>query len=536
MSEGFSEKELAILSRYVTNTEGSIFALTHLPEVVKGALFSRYSRSSSSLRSLLLKEFIPNEWSSFNSCSSVNEQQLDVEKAQDFYNRILDGYGDDSIGELGGAHLAIENLSLIATKVIEDARIGGSPLEKSTRYVFFQKTSQQEYPFYKEPRLITSPYRNLYLDTCSSLFHTYSQLISPLTAILESRNSRPSSLSLAAYSAALRAQVLDCLRGLLPASTLTNMGVYGNGRFFEKLLQTLNVHPLKELQEIGEQSYRELHKVIPSFIRRASKDHRDQNSYSSYRKQLSSALQALPTPDLHSLKNLSSPVGVRLIYYDQDAPLRVAAALLFPHVEVGLERLHEHCRHLSEKEVDHILDSAVQHRQHRRQKSPRALEHAMFTFECLADFGAYRDLQRHRILTQERQRLSCNFGYHLPRELLDTPLCAEYTLALESAKNSYDTIAREFPEEAQYLVPMAYHIRWYFHVNLRSLQWLCELRSSPAGHPVYRWIAQELAQQVSMVFPSFRRFFKFVDFGGYELGRLSQEVRSEQNKQVRQRV
>src|SRR5690606_22957744 len=165
-------------------------------------------------------------------------------------------------------------------------------------------------------------------------------------------------------------------------------------------------------------------------------------------------------------------------------------------------------------------------RQNRRHKSPRALEHAEFTFEIVADYGIYRDLQRHRTLTQERQLLTCNLGYYIPKELLGTDMEKDYREAMDKAKGVYDEIASELPEEAQYVVPMAYNIHWYFHINLRSLQWMCELRSSPAGHPMYRYVAQEMAKQVSHTFPEYERFFKFVDYDGYELGRLGHEIRT----------
>ena len=111
-----------------------------------------------------------------------------------------------------------------------------------------------------------------------------------------------------------------------------------------------------------------------------------------------------------------------------------------------------------------------------------------------------------------------------------------YIEAMVQAKKAYDVIAEDLPEEAQYIVPMAYNIHWYFHVNLRQLQWLCELRSSPAGHPAYRFIAQEMAKQISQAIPAFERFFKFVDYDGYELGRLGQEVRTIEKMQAKGRV
>ncbi|MGD2170398.1 MAG: FAD-dependent thymidylate synthase, partial [Chlamydiota bacterium] len=123
------------------------------------------------------------------------------------------------------------------------------------------------------------------------------------------------------------------------------------------------------------------------------------------------------------------------------------------------------------------------------------------------------------------QLLSCKYGFFMPKEIVGTDMEKDYIEAMEKAKSAYDTIAAELPEEAQYIVPMAYNIHWYFTVNLRALQWMCELRSSPAGHPNYRYIAQEMARQVCQVFPQFERFFKFVDYDGYELGRLGQEIR-----------
>src|SRR5579862_1866544 len=190
--EEFSDAQLRILEQFVTNTTSNIFVLRNLPEVIKGALFSRYSRSTLGLRSLLLKEFIMNEDTAFSSIAgkytdmdSAHDQITAIQKAQNFYDRILDGYGDDSIGELGGAHLALENISMIAAKVIEDSRIGGSPLEKSTRYIYFDQKINGHYLFYHEPILMASAYRDLFLSTCSSLFETYSKLIPPMTALIE---------------------------------------------------------------------------------------------------------------------------------------------------------------------------------------------------------------------------------------------------------------------------------------------------------------------------------------------------------------
>jgi thymidylate synthase ThyX len=534
--EEFTENQIKILEHFVTSTTSNVFVLRNLPEVIKGALFSRYSRSSLGLRSLLLKEFILNEETAFQSITGTSEsievaQQISaIHKAQNFYDRILDGYGDDSIGELGGGHLALENVSMIAAKFIEDCRLGGSPLEKSTRYIYFDQKVNGEYLFYKEPVLMTSAYRDLYLDTCNMLFETYSNLISPMTQLMEERFPKDEQTSKVAYGAALRAKVLDCLRGLLPASSLTNMGVFGNGRFYESLIRKLNVNNLAELQDLGRDAFNELGKVMPSFIRRADPNHKNQTAYSRYYEAMQEEIRVVT--EQHT-RFESKPVkqGVTLIEFDPQDLYRVAAALLYAKSDKSLAELKAHCLKLPDEGIARIIDAACNSRENRRHKSPRALEHANFSFEIMCDFASYRDLQRHRILTQERQILTCNYGYFVPQEIFGTEMEEPYSQALEKAKKTYESIVDELPEEAQYVVPMAYNMPWYFHINLRSLQWLTELRSSPAGHPNYRYIAQEMAKLVSQAIPAFEPIFKYVDYNGSELGRLDQETRKEEKMQ-----
>ncbi len=534
----FTESQIKILEHFVTSTTSDIFVIRNLPEVIKGALFSRYSRSTLGLRALLLKEFILNEDTAFSAIAgrhadeSGDSQTMAIQKAQNFYDRILDGYGDDSIGELGGAHLAAENISMLAAKVIEDCRIGGAPLEKSTRYIYFDQKVDGQYLFFQEPILMTSAYRELFLETCNFLFDTYSKLIPPLTAHIEKDFPKDPAVSKTAYAAALRAKVLDCLRGLLPASALTNMGVFGNGRFFENLIQKLNCHNLAEMQEIGKKAHGELSKVIPSFIRRADPGHKHYQAFAQFFETMRGGIHQFAEKHALKVTQMFQP-GLRLVDYDKDSVYKVAGAMLFENTQGDLQQLQAYCRTLPDEELALLFEAACSPRENRRHKSPRALERASFTFEFLADFGVYRDLHRHRMLTQERQLLTCNYGYYTPQEIVGTDMEKDYSEAMEKGKAAYDQIAAELPEEAQYVVPMAYNIHWYFHVNLRSLQWLCELRSQSAGHPTYRYIAQEMARQVSLALPPFERFFKFVDFNGYELGRLGAEIRQEEKAKVR---
>ncbi|HHZ78819.1 MAG TPA: hypothetical protein EYM80_10745 [Deltaproteobacteria bacterium] len=537
--EVFTPEEKVILSSYVTNTDRSIFALTNLPEVIKGALFSRYSRSTLGLRTLLLRDFIQEKESKFaeiqaggENPDSAKNAKLAIESAQNFYDRILDGYGDDSIGELGGAHLAMENISILATKTVQDSRIGGSPLEKSTRYVSFaEKISgtsgkQDEFRFYQEPNLTNSVYRDLYLTTCRNLFETYIRFTEPIRAHVRKQLPRDPEISAAAYERSVVARGFDIIRGLLPSSTLTNMGVFGNGRFFETLIAKLRADPFRELNEIGQLSYEELTKVIPSFVRRADAEHRYFQDFRNFGQAQQKLIRNFAETHLGQLK-ADTTESVCLIDYDPEAENKLLSALLYSHSGLPLQQIRNSVSTMPEKEKAKLIEHTIDLRDHRRHKPERGLEMAFYTFDILGDYGMYRDLQRHRILTQERQPLTTRFGYDTPEEIEDAGLGTEYHETMARSAEAFETIAKDFPNEAQYVVPMSYNIRWYVHINLRALIWLTEIRSTPQGHTGYRRIAQEMFRRVEEAQPLLAKYMKFVDLNEYSLGRLSAEQRQE---------
>ena len=537
--EVFTPEEKVILSSYVTNTDRSIFALTNLPEVIKGALFSRYSRSTLGLRTLLLRDFIQEKESKFaeiqaggENPDSAKNAKLAIESAQNFYDRILDGYGDDSIGELGGAHLAMENISILATKTVQDSRIGGSPLEKSTRYVSFaEKISgtsgkQDEFRFYQEPNLMNSVYMDLYLTTCRNLFETYIRFTEPIRAHVRKQLPRDPEISAAAYERSVVARGFDIIRGLLPSSTLTNMGVFGNGRFFETLIAKLRADPFRELNEIGQLSYEELTKVIPSFVRRADAEHRYFQDFRNFGQAQQKLIRNFAETHLGQLK-ADTTESVCLIDYDPEAENKLLSALLYSHSGLPLQQIRNSVSTMPEKEKAKLIEHTIDLRDHRRHKPERGLEMAFYTFDILGDYGMYRDLQRHRILTQERQPLTTRFGYDTPEEIEDAGLGTEYHETMARSAEAFETIAKDFPNEAQYVVPMSYNIRWYVHINLRALIWLTEIRSTPQGHTGYRRIAQEMFRRVEEAQPLLAKYMKFVDLNEYSLGRLSAEQRQE---------
>ena len=540
--EVFTPEEKVILSSYVTNTDRSIFTLTNLPEVIKGALFSRYSRSTLGLRTLLLRDFIQKKESKFaeiqagaKNPDTAQNAKLAIESAQNFYDRILDGYGDDSIGELGGAHLALENISILATKTVQDARIGGSPLEKSTRYVSFADkikltSGKEEFRFYQEPTLLNSVHRDLYLKTCRNLFETYIRFTEPMRKHVRKQLPRDPEISQAAYERSLQARAYDIIRGLLPSATLTNMGVFGNGRFFETLITKLRTEPIKELNEIGQFSYEELTKVIPSFVRRADAEHRYFQDFRNFGQAQQELVRNFAETHLGQLK-ANTTESVRLIDFDPEAETKLLAALLYSHSGLPLQQIRESVSAMPDTEKIKLIEQNIDLRDHRRHKPERGLEMVFYTFDILGDYGMYRDLQRHRMLTQERQPLTTRYGYDTPDEIEDAGLGVEYHETMSRSADAFETIAKDFPHEAQYVVPMSYNIRWYVNINLRALIWLTEIRSTPQGHTGYRRIAQEMFRRVEEVQPLLAKYMKFVDLNEYSLGRLGAEQRQE-DKQV----
>ena len=534
--ESFTPEEQELLKPFVTNLDSNVFVFTNLPEVIKGALFSRYSRSAKGLRRLLLDEFILNPEVGFQNVVSMNQgstadQVLAIQKAQDFYDRILDGYGDDSIGELGGAHVALENISVLATKAVEDCRIGGSPLEKSTRYVLFDKKINGKYMFYEEPTLLNSKFAQLYLETMNFLFSTYAKLVEPMILFLQQSTPKEEGVSDAAYKSSLRSKACDVLRSLLPAGHTTNMGVFGNGRFFETLLMKMRCDELAEVRELADKMQIELNKVIPSFVRRGSPDNKHFTPFKSFIQETRKGMQKAAKSHLSTVPHFAAE-HVELVSYDVDAEVKVLASMLYPYCHHPMSQLRRFVRELSEDERKKLIHEYMGRRENRRHKPGRALENTFYTFDMLGNFAIYKDLERHRMLTQERQDFTIYHGYDIPKEIVDAGFEREFRECMEAAKDAFVQIAALYPKEAQYVVPYAYKLRWYNLINLRSVYWMSELRSQRQGHPDYRKVAQLMYVKIRAVHPALAEYMKFVDMNDYSLARLEAEMRKEKQQKT----
>jgi thymidylate synthase ThyX len=536
--ESLTEQEGSLLQPFTTNLDRPVFGLRNLPEVVKGALFSRYSRSDKSLRRILLDEFIQAPEADFDRIVGGNadnhtDQLVAIQQAEAFYDRVLVGYGDDSVAELGGAHLACEGISNIAAKALEDSRLGISPLEKSTRYVPFNRKVNGRYRYYREPSIMASRHADRYEATLDHLFQTYTDLIEPLLDWLKTQTPRDPATSERAYNSATRAKALDLLRGLLPMATLTNVGLFGNGRAFEYLLVKLAASPHLEVQELGAAMQRELDQLIPSFVKRPKTDRGKQfTAYLANNRQQTQQL----TQQLLGQSEPALSSTVQLVEYDAAAEVKIIAAILYPHTDLSFEQVKDYAAGLSIAEQEEILRAYVGDRASRFHRPGRAFEETYYTFDVLADLGAYRDLHRHRVLTQERQSYSVQHGYVLAPELEAANLAEPYKRALDYAAETTELIRADLPDAAQYVVPFAYRVRWRITLNLREVYHFVELRSSRQGHPSYRAIAQEMYRQIQAVHPRLVAHMHFVDLNDYALERLAAEQKLDAKLKQRQQL
>ncbi len=528
-----SRDEKKLLSYFVTNLYGNVYGFKNLPQVVMGAIFAAYSRSPLSAREILMKKFLGDdefrrltgEVDRFLSTVDGNKIALDADKAEAFYDRVLVQYGDDSVAELGGTHMAIENVSNVVVKLIEDRRIGLNPLEKSTRYVQFDdKNDLDQYKYHRDDKLVASPVGPVYIEAMDLLFDTYTNLMDPLKKHLSQKFPQKEGQSNSAYAAALRAQACDVLRYLLPMGTLTNMGVVGNGRAYEYLIQCLLASPFAEAHDIAHKLLGELRQILPAFVRRVETE-RGRQSIDYLRDR--SAYEVSQSIDAEIEYPTDTVQQVRLVDWDKDGETRIAAALLFEGSRYPLDVIQSTLATKTKQEVRSIIRGEYDLRSHRTHKPSRAFEHTSYAFDIVCDIGAFRDLHRHRILTQQRQPYSTHHGYIIPPDIKAMGAEADYRLAMDTAKKAYDKIAKKFPHEAQYVVPFGYLIRFTMRMNAREAFHLCELRSTIQGHWSYRYVAQEMARQIGEVHPAVGEGM-MVDWSqGEEMARMKAEQRQE---------
>jgi thymidylate synthase ThyX len=527
INESFTDAECRALSRYFTNLTSPVFALINLPETVKGALFARYSRSAKSLRRLFLDEFLDQ----VHDISQTPNDAVGVVRAETLYARVFNEYGDDSVAQLGGAHLACERASNILTKVLEWGRLMAY-LEQSTRYVpYTDRSLGGRWKYHIPAELERHPLRAGYVHALDNAFETYARWLEPMQAHFRAKYPKSLQDSDAVYRSAIRAKALDTLRGLLPAAVQSNVGLFGTGQAYEALLLRMRAHPLAEVRVYGELMLQELRKVIPAFLVRVDQPERG-GRWASYLCATRDATAAV-AEQLLGRSEIEPRSEVVLTDFDPDAEIKVVAAALYAVSDLPDDQLLTIARRLSLAEREEVLRAYVGTRSNRRHKPGRAFERATYRFDILSDYGAFRDLQRHRLLTLEWQPLGTHHGYIEPEAIEEAGAHEDWRSVMdESARVCEELHQAGLGVVAPYAVAMAYRVRFYMEMNAREAMHVIELRSAPQGHPAYRRICQMLhtliAEQAGH--RALAAAMTFADHSQVELERLKAERTMERRR------
>jgi thymidylate synthase ThyX len=528
--ETFNTEERAVLSRFFTNNDGPVFALINLPEVVKGALFARYSRSPKSLRRLFLDEFYDQPEVPIGELAedSDNAALVSLNKAEGLYDRVFSQFGDDSVAQLGGAHIACEQSSNILTKILEWGRLAAY-LEQSTRYIFYDQKLGDRYRYTAPPEIETGPLAAEYAETMDWLFDEYSDLVHKCVPFFEGQFPRQENDSKFIYTASIRAKACDSARGLLPAATTSNVGIFATGQAYESMLIRMNSHPLQEARDYAGMMLEELRKVIPSFLKRVDIPDRG-GVWSGYFQDNHEAMERIAA----SID--AEPDGIEevtLVEWDHDAENKIAAAALYAHTDLPDTQLQAIVSAMSDADKTEVIRAYAGDRQNRRHKPGRGMERSFYRFDVLSDFGSFRDLQRHRMLTLDWQRLGVKHGYSTPPAIEEVGWAQRWHDAMGRMSDFHEAVLNEHgPDVSQYVVPFGFKLRYSMQFNAREAFHMLELRTAQQGHPDYRRVCQIMHTLIrdKAGHKALADAMSYVDHGSYDLERLDAERRAEQKR------
>jgi thymidylate synthase ThyX len=503
--ETFTDPERARLTAHFSNVDRPVFALVNLPETVKGALFARYSRYPGTLRRMFLDEFaddLPD--------TGARTEEVHGSRAAQLYERIFLGYGDDSVAQLGGAHVACEWVSNVLTKVLQRPRLGAY-LEQSTRYIAYDSpmpTPPGGYRYYRDSELGPQ-----YVRAMDELFATYAAALPKVIAWAQDEYPRAGDEPATAHARAIKAKALDLLRGLLPASSLSHMGIFATGQTYEQLILHLLAHPLPEARDYGAMILEEIKKVMPSFVARVERPDRGGEWIGYLEARARAGAHWADRLGLHGADPTDDHPGpsVRLlnVHGDEDDLL---TALLFESSAASEPSIRRSVESLSEPERAELLSALVGARANRRHRPGRGFEALGYRFEIVSDYGAFRDLQRHRMLTVQWQALSPDLGADVPEQVTLAGCGAGYQRALELSAREYARLADGgLQTAAPYALCLGYRLRFILDLNAREAMQLIELRSGREGHPSYRAVAHEMHAQIAAVHPAVAAAMTHVD-------------------------
>ena len=520
--EEFSAPERARLAPHFSNVDGPVFALVDLPETVKGAMFARYSRYPGTLRRLFLDEFAD----SLPQRADTTGDDVEGARAAELFERIFVGYGDDSVAQLGGAHIAVEWCSNVLTKLLQRPRLA-SYLEQSTRYIAYDAPMPGGgYRYYRDDELGPE-----YTASMDALFAAYSEALPRVSAWVDETFPTTPGESEAVRRRAVKAKALDLLRGLLPAASLSHMGIYASGQAYEQLIMHLLAHPLPEARICGQRMLEAVKAVIPSFVSRIERPGRGDVwiDYLSDRRAAERRWAERLGLDRDEAGEARS--SVELVHVDGDEN-RLLAALLFEAAGTPEDKALAAVANLSGDERAQMLADLVGERTNRRHRPGRGFEALRYRFEIVSDYGAFRDLQRHRMLTVQWQPLTPDLGAEIPEEVAEAGCGELYERALERSRAEYERLREAGHEEAApYALCLGYRIRYILDLNAREAMHLTELRSAREGHASYRAVAQAMHTAIEQRHPAVAATMRYVDHSSEpRLERILAEIRGESRR------
>jgi thymidylate synthase ThyX len=381
------------------------------------------------------------------------------------------------------------------------------------------------YRYYRDPDILASPHGPAYERELDAVFAAYSSLFEPVSAWARERFPQDATTSDAAYRNAIKAKACDVLRGLLPAATTSNVGIFASGQAYEQMLLRLRASELAEAREVAALMLTELRRVIPSFLVRVDRPDRG-DVWTSYLAATRAGTRALAAELLGEVEPRPAP-DVQLVWHSPDAEIELVTGMLYPHSALPEPQLRELVVAMTPGERAEVVRAYVGERRNRRHKPGRALERVVYRFDVCTDYGAFRDLQRHRMLTIEWQDLSPRHGYEVPPEIAEAGGEAAWDEAMQRQANLWERLHPGLPAQAQYAVGFGWRVRYSIQLNARAAMQMLELRTTPQGHPSYRRVCQRMHTLIGEVHPAVAAMMSFVDHGETEpeeRGRPSQHL------------
>jgi thymidylate synthase ThyX len=447
-----------------------------------------------------------------------------MDKDAQLLQRVITAYGDDSVQQLGGLHVVVENASNLLTKKLEWGRLAAY-LEQSTRYIYFdQKNADGKYRYYT-PDHFKPNIKKQYEQSMDAIFDTYSTMVHRLTEHIRSASTTPQAERDVAWKGATRAQACDAIRPVLPVATTSTVGIFASGQAYESLIMHLLSDELPEARATGQSLLEQGRKVIPMFLERADKPERG-GAMVAYRANTAQAVRELAKEHLPDNHAGGAVDAVSLVDYWPKNELLLVPDMLYEYSNLSLEQLQSTVNAWPYDQKLAAFRAYIGERLNRRHRPGRALEKAHYSWDLVCDYGIFRDLQRHRMVDDMNwQLLTPRYGYEIPQLVEEAGLTEEFEACFDISLKLYSLLQKAgYSLEAQYATLLGHKMRWKVTYNAREAFHLHELRTSPQGHPGYRKLVLQMHEKLAEVHPTLAEAMKFVNSDeDPELTRLAAE-------------